>query len=60
MRDYRLVQWYYEELQLLQRTNIETVVYVTRPNDSLEEVASNFTSSNFDEKVVIHLVILKL
>lgn len=50
VRDYRLVQWYYEELQLLQRTNIETVVYVTRPNDSLEEVASNFTSSNFDEK----------
>ena len=52
MRDYRLVQWYYEELQLLQRTNIETVVYVTRPNDSLEEVASNFTSSILMKKLL--------
>ncbi|KAL6454355.1 CFL1 Probable ferric reductase transmembrane component [Candida maltosa Xu316] len=52
VREYRSVYWFYDELEQLRNTNIETTVFVTQPNNPthIDELASKISTFKFETK----------
>ncbi|KAG7663950.1 uncharacterized protein J8A68_002511 [[Candida] subhashii] len=52
VREYRSLFWFYEQLVSLKNVNIETTIYVTKPNNlvCVEEFRSRFASSDISSE----------
>ncbi|ODQ81336.1 hypothetical protein BABINDRAFT_160695 [Babjeviella inositovora NRRL Y-12698] len=51
IRDYKSISWMLEEMQKLRETKVETVIYVTRPNEVLDSpLGSSDSRVSFSDK----------
>lgn len=52
IREYRSLNWFFDELEKLKKTNIETTIYITKPKSTvaIEELVPQVMSPKFDLK----------